>query len=307
VEEFKFSSDNAKSEATCRQILTSYLSNADTSIIPALSSSTAGAASALVTGYTTGGHSPEMFSEFEEDVVSNSFIDVWIQFKRSPEYNSTIKPIRLDKSNSLNLRLLDHVRNPTGFKMFREFLCKKLCEENIDFLVAADAYIAEQDPTEKANKATKLYDTFIGPRASAPLNLPPKWEVELKQKWDIEMIEPLQLEIAQLLLCTMWPSYTKEHEGYSKYLYNQIFGLPEESVPEKLFLLFLPNAEGGMEKKTLPNSPSTTVRQVLTLQCEYRGLNLDNLSVTDKGGSKISNLDVPLASIPDRIIILRTN
>jgi len=121
------------------------------------------------------------------------------------------------------------------------------------------------------------------------------------------MIEALQTEIAQLLMRTMWPAYTKEHEGYSKYLYNQIFGLPEESVPEKLFVLFIPNTEGGMEKNTITNSNTNTVRQVLTVQCENRGLSLDSLTVSDKGGNPIRSLDVPLSQVPDRILILRAN
>jgi hypothetical protein len=32
-----------------------------------------------------------------------------------------------------------------------------------------------------------------------------------------------------------------------------VFGLPQEAVPEKLFLLFFPTPE-GLEKKTLANS-----------------------------------------------------
>jgi len=116
------------------------------------------------------------------------------------------------------------------------------------------------------------------------------------------MIVPVQTEMAQLLARSVWPAYTKEHEGCAKYLYNQIFGLPEEVVPEKLFLLFSPNEDGDLKKQTLPNSIVNTVRSVLVKECE--DLNIDELVVTDKAGHVITDLDIPLFRIPDRIIII---
>lgn len=45
------------------------------------------------------------------------------------------------------------------------------------------------------------------------------------------------------------------------------------------------------------------VRDVLTVQCENRGIKLDSLVVRDKHGKEV-NLDQPLCKVPDRIVVL---
>lgn len=82
-----------------------------------------------------------------------------------------------------------------------------------------------------------------------------------------------------------------------------VFGLPDESVPEKLFLVFYPTADGGLEKKTISNSTTATVREVLEHRCRERGVSLSSLTVKDKHGVDV-NLDSTLHQVPHRIIIL---
>lgn len=148
-------------------------------------------------------------------------------------------------------------------------------------------------------------------------------------------MEPLQKEILTLLANTVWAQYTKENLAYANYLSKQstytgallnltcgvVFGLPEESVPDRLFLIFFPSPE-GLEKKTIANSATTkrvfffivpvlreltrTVRDVLATQCEYRGLKLDSQLVRDKEGREV-DLDQPLAQVPYRMVLVEAS
>lgn len=131
--------------------------------------------------------------------------------------------------------------------------------------------------------------------------------------WEDKMIDALQLDIIKLLTNTMWPIYTKEHADYTKFLTKRVFGLPDD-VPEKFVLLFYPTAT-GLEKKTMPNSTTTTgtlniisglmvvVREVVKLQCANRGVSPSSFLIKDRYENDL-DLDIPIAAIPGRIIIL---
>lgn len=86
------------------------------------------------------------------------------------------------------------------------------------------------------------------------------------------------------------------------HLPHLVFGLPDEPVPEKLFLVFYPT-ESGLEKKTLANSTTSTVREVLHQRCKDRGVSLSSLTVKDKHGMDV-DLDTTLSQVPHRIIVL---
>lgn len=288
-------------EGACIQLVLKYLTSGQKASILTCLSASSKAIAAKLQNYEPGSGSGDMFNDIQTDLVDNYLSDIFEQFKKEPDFADYKKPFRINKQLDLHLKVHEHVKNATGLRMFREFLTKKYCEENVDYIVAVDKCMAATSPAEKKALADEIYETFIGPKATKPLGLAPQWEEDVRS-WNHSMLEPLQKDVLILLSRTMWPLYTKEHEEYSKYLSNQIFGLPEETVPERVFLIFYPTPE-GLEKKTIPNSATSTVRQVLTVQCENRGIKLNSLVVKDKHGKEV-NLDLPLCMVPDRIVVL---
>lgn len=153
------------------------------------------------------------------------------------------------------------------------------------------------------------------------------------------MIDALGQEIIKLLQNTMWPIYTKEHQDYTEFIAKEgkihifklsnwslsVFGFPDQ-VSDQHILVFYPTTE-GLEKKTIPSSTSTTgefffrgksfrlfifcgtrltvfpVKEALSVQCRNRGVYLSSFIAKDRFGKDLQ-MDIPLASVPGRIIVL---
>jgi hypothetical protein len=47
-----------------------------------------------------------------------------------------LEPLKIRRTDNSREMMMDHLRSPTGRKLFHEFLTSKYCEENLDFILA---------------------------------------------------------------------------------------------------------------------------------------------------------------------------
>lgn len=92
-----------------------------------------------------------MFNEVQADLLDNYLGEIWERFKKEEEFIKfksvqssdalidSLEPFRINKQMDLYLRVHEHIKNATGLKMFRDYLTKKYCEENVDYVVAVCA------------------------------------------------------------------------------------------------------------------------------------------------------------------------
>lgn len=88
----------------------------------------------------------------------------------------TAEPFSIKRPSESRAKMLEHIKLPTGRKLFREFLMTKYCEENLDFILAVDELKAAKTDVEKQRIAQDIYKTHLSPNATAGLCLSPQWE-----------------------------------------------------------------------------------------------------------------------------------
>jgi len=113
-------------------------------------------------------------------------------------------------------KFLEVMGNDTERESFRQFVITTNCEENFDFYIQASAYETIPNEEDRKQTGTKIYNTFIRPYCSRPVNISGEVRSKLQRgyqekKFEDNLFRDCKNEICHLLVMDSLSRFLVSH------------------------------------------------------------------------------------------------